>query len=993
MKRVSLIFLASLVLISGPSFALDPLKTISQYRHDVWQTDQGLPQNSVNAILQTRDGYLWLGTYQGLVRFDGQRFMVFRTESTPELRSNRILALCEDRDGTLWIGTSAGGLTRYRDGAFTTYSTREGLANDSVLALHVDRSGALWIGTRGGGLARFDHERFTTFGAAQGLTSDIITSVAEGPDGSLWFGTDGEGLVHYRDGKFSTLTTADGLLDNEVWSVYVDRRGDLWIGTYGEGVARLHDGTFTNFRVADGLPNGRVFAITEDRDDNLWFGTDGGGIARFRDGRFTTYASRQGLSADSVYSIYEDREGSLWVGTFTGGLNRLTDGAFTSITAEEGFTDDFVYSIFQDHDGVLWFGSASGRVFRSESGGFREAVRGPKVSIWSMAEDGDGQLWVGTDGDGLARVADRKLITYSVKDGLANDVVWSLIKARDGGLWIGTAGGGLNRFKDGKFQTFGKDEGLSNLFIRVVHEDRQGRVWVGTDGGGLASLEHGRFTTYTTRDGLSNDSIRAIYEDQDGVLWIGTYGGGVTRFEGGRFTALTSRHGLFDDVVFQILEDGTGNLWMSCNRGVFKVSRRELNEVARGTRKTVTSLAYGTRDGMKSAECSDGSPAAWRARDGRLWFATSRGVTVVDPDRIRVNRQPPPVVIERVTIDNQAVTPGMSIGPQLGKGRFEFQYVGLSLVAPERMRFRYRLDGFDENWIEAGTRHTAYYTNLPPGAYRFVVMAANNDGVWNEAGASFEFHRAPRFSQTYWFYAICGVAAASVGTGGHLWRVRRARKREAELMQLVEERTIQLAAANKKLEAANEKLEGLSYRDGLTGVSNRRHFDEEFDREWRRAYRARLPLSIIMIDLDRFKAFNDMFGHPSGDQCLRSVATALAQGVSRVGDVVARYGGEEFVMLLQGAHKDGAALVAERVRVAVASLGIAHPKAPSGSVVTISLGVTTVIPTNDFPKESILAAADRALYQAKRMGGNRWDVADPIPAPHQEAGMESVSSS
>src|SRR5262249_18473558 len=337
--------------------------------------------------------------------------------------------------------------------------------------------------------------------------------------------------------------------------------------------------------------------------------------------------------------------------------------------------------------------------------------------------------------------------------------------------------------RDDRFQVYGPREGLKDTTVLAIREDGRGDLWLGTEGGGLYRFSEGRFQAFTTRDGLSDDTILSLYEDADGCLWIGTDGGGLNRYRDGKFTRVTRRQGLFDDVQYAILEDGRGDLWMSCSRGIFRTRRSELEDVADGRRRSVTSTAFGRADGMRSAECSGFTqPAAWKSKDGRLWFPTIDGAVVIDPDRIRSNGEPPPVVIEEATVDHRALASGKDgLRAPPGRGDLEIHYTGLSFIDPERVQFRYKLEGFDLDWIDAGSRRVAYYTNIPPGSYQFRVIACNNDGVWNQTGAGLEFTLTPHFYQTRWFYTLGGIALALAVFGAGRVRAARAKARESAL--------------------------------------------------------------------------------------------------------------------------------------------------------------------------------------------------------------------
>ena len=790
------------------SFALDPKKAITQYSHNVWQAESGLPQNSVNTMIQTRDGYLWLGTQEGLVRFDGVRFVVFNSKNVAGLKLNYITALFEDAQGTLWIGTNGGGVSRFKDGKFTNYSTDEGLSSRIVRSVYGSEDGSLWAGTGGGGLNRFKDGRFTIYGVKEGLPSNDVLVVFEDQKGTLWIGTEGGGLARFKDEAFTVFTTKEGLSSNVVLSLYEDHDGNLWIGTRDGGLNRYKDGRFAVYTTRDGLRSNNVMAVREDRDRSLWIGTNGGGLNRFANGKFTAFTTKEGLSSDIVSSLCgEDREGCLWIGTYGGGLNRLSDGKFLTFTTLEGLGNNRVRPIYESRDGSVWIGTEGGGLSRLKDGRFttyttRDGLAADDVR--ALYEGRDGCLWIGTSG-GLNRLKDGAFSTITTKNGLVNDYVRALYEDREGNLWIGT-NGGLNRLKDGVFTTITTKDGLTNNFIRIIYQAQDGSIWVGTNGG-MNLFKGGSLTASTTIDQLSGLIVLCIYEDKSGTLWIGTQNAGLNRFKEGRLTAFTTNQGLYDDNVFQILEDGNENLWMSCNNGVFKVSKRELEDFTAGRIRSITSTAYGVADGMKSKECDHASPGGYKTRDGKLWFGTIKGAVVIDPSNMAGNRVIPPVTIEEFIVDKNAVELRGSPHLPAGSKNFEFQYTGLSLLAPDKVKFKYKLEGLDKDWMEAETRRAAYYTNIPPGNYRFRVTACNNEGVWNEAGADFGFYLKPYFYQTSYFYVLCGLGVVSLGLGGYRVRVRQLKAREKHLTRLVKERTIELQDANARAEEARRAAE------------------------------------------------------------------------------------------------------------------------------------------------------------------------------------------
>ncbi len=444
--------------------------------------------------------------------------------------------------------------------------------------------------------------------------------------------------------------------------------------------------------------------------------------------------------------FFETKDGSVWIGSFSGGLNRWNNGTFTQYTTHDGLASSVVCTLFEDSKGVLWIGTING----------------------------------------LNRYVNGKFQQFTTKDGLANNVIYSVFEDREGALWIGSREGGLNRYRNGNFQRFTTHEGLSNDFVYTIIQTDDGAVWIGTKGG-LFRFENEKFTHFSTQNGLSHNFITALYEDSDKTLWIGTSGGGLIRYKNRKFSVINSDDGLFDDVVYSMLEDGSGNAWMTSNKGIFRIRMKDLNDFADGNIKSISGISYGKADGMRLSECNSGQSVSLKTRDGKLWFATLKGAVVVDPDRIPINKIPPNVMIEKMIIDGQfarAQNNVLQIPP--GKLKFEFQYTGLSFFAPDKVLFKYKLEGLDREWVTAGTRRVAYYSNLNRGQYKFRVLACNNDGFWNQNGDSIAFELQPYFYQTGWFYALCGILAIFCGIVAHRLRLRHV---QARFQTILAERT------------------------------------------------------------------------------------------------------------------------------------------------------------------------------------------------------------
>ncbi len=820
---------ALLLLLATPLYAaLDPVRPLTQDIQNVWGSDAGLPHGSVTAIAQTRDGYLWLGTEEGLARFDGVHFTTFDTHNTPSLRTNQISALLVDSKGRLWIGTDGGGLTLLSNGKFVTFSSHNGLSNDAILSLYEDKSGVLWVGTDGGGLNCFRNGHFSKYTAQNTLSSEAVFSIAGGRDGSIWLGTH-DGLVHLANGTSTLYTRKNGLTDDYIKSVHVDRSGDPWLGTNGGGLSHFVNGRFINYTAHDGLPSNSIWSIYEDSAATLWIGTIDGGLSRFRDGKFSNYAEKDGLPFNRVLSFFEDREGDFWIGTGGAGLVRLKSGAFTSLTRREGLSDDVVLPVLEDSQRAIWLGTNGGGLNRLKNGQVTTySTRNGLLDnvVFSLAEDREGALWIATR-RGLDRLKNGRFSVFTTNSGLPSDIILCLYKDREGVLWAGSRGG-LSRLEGKRFRTYTTSDGLANDYVTSIYEDPSGALWIGTGGGGLNKFASGHFTLYSTKNGLSSDTIRSLNGDADGTLWIGTSGGGLDRLKNGRFTVYTTRSGLLDDELFQILSDRYGYLWMSSNKGISRVAKWQLEAYAEGRLADLNTTVYGQSDGLKSKECNGGfQPAGWATHDGSLLFPTMKGgLAIVNPGQLKTNRVPPAVGIERASADGVDFNPNQSFRAKPGKGQLEFEFTALSLVSPEKIRFKYKLEGFDKDWADAGTRRAAYYTNISPGEYRFTVIACNNDGVWNYNGASLPFALTPHFYQTPLFIAFCVALVGALSLATYRLRINHLIANEKKLVGLVNERTQSLREevrakerARAELAQAQQHLMELSRRSGMAEVA------------------------------------------------------------------------------------------------------------------------------------------------------------------------------
>ncbi|MFL6447933.1 MAG: two-component regulator propeller domain-containing protein [Bryobacteraceae bacterium] len=806
-------------LISTAEASLDPSKDISQFIHQTWQNEQGLPENSVTAIAQTRDGYLWLGTESGLARFDGLRFTVYDKTSTPGLAGNFITCLLVDHDGTLWIGTHDGGLTRFDHGKFSPYPAAVGgMANDSILSLYEDADRHLWIGTDGGGLTRIQADKTEHITKRNGLSDDAVLSISGDKEGNLWAGTR-NGLNRISRGIVQRYTAKDGLGGSDIRSVRVDREGCVWVGVRGNGLWQWTPGKRRLFTRFQALANSSVSSIYEDGAGTLWVGTLDSGLHRIVQDRSQSVTKTDGIPNNGVWSILEDRAGTLWIGGTATGLSAIRQGPITPVTTDQGLAANVSLAIYQDRSGAMWIGSEGGLTHWQTGKATVYTTRDglPDNLVFSVAQDGAGNIWAGTR-NGLARLENGRFRTYTDEDGLPGKHPFlCLYTDRRGWLWAGSRGT-LSRFDGSKFTTYTNRDALPNKLVTSLYQDADEVLWIGTDGGGLGEFKDGRLRFLTDRDGLPTNIILSISGDSNRTLWLGTNGKGLVRFADGKFTTYTTRDGLADDAVFEILNDGLGRLWLTSNHGISSVPKRDLELLASHKISLLHVTRYGTDDGMKNHECNGGfQPAGWQTRDGQLWFPTLNGVAVVNPKQAEASKVPFAALIERVRADNTPVSGTSEFHIPHGQKHLDFQFAAPGSAVPGKLQFSYLLEGFDKDWVQAGPRGVASYTNIAPANYRFRVLACI-DGQCSSNGAGASVLVQPAFYETRMFFILIAGLVTGAGFGLHRFRVAHLRHGERVLRQLVEQRTLELRESRDQLElrvqertrdlsVANAKLE------------------------------------------------------------------------------------------------------------------------------------------------------------------------------------------
>ncbi len=774
----------------------------ADYLVDAWDTENNLPGSTVTAIAQTPDGYLWVGTYNGLARFDGVHFVTFDPNNTPELSQARVQGLFLDANRTLWINTYRGGLTSYRAGVFRN-EWPDQARFDMHTTLVSSASNAVVFVTQFGKVLQRDPTQTNTGWnelAPPAGSRPIFQCV--GGDGRLWFLARDGHILTVVDGGFKELPQDGGLTGKHIYTLVADARGRVWAGAENE-IGRWDGSKFEDVTPTNGEATLQPQLLFPVKKGAMWV-LDGERFRKMADREWVaeaaTWHGLLGWASGIAMGMHEDREGGLWFNHYGNGLFHVTpDGRYQRLTTQDNLPGDRVGAWFQGSDGGVWVGMDHGGLAQLRPRQFHvlgTAEGLPARMASSVCEDSNSVVWIGTAGGGLCRWVNGKITRFPVGASASANFVFSVFPRADGGLWLSAAEGELlYQFHDDLVQHSSWEvHGIKSILtdrlgrvwmgtkagiavwsgndrrflitndnvalpaVRALAQTPDGTVWAGADDGILYRCETNHLQAFSPKDALAEQPIYSLVADASGVIWAGTSRGGLLRFSDGKFTRITAKQGLPVDVISQILDDKHGRLWLGTHQGIYCVAKSALNAVADGRTNTLNYVTYGRHDGLPALECSDGyQPACWRGADGRLWFTTVRGVVWVDPRQLTVS-SPPPVVIEELRVDGQpvALSGGKIIVPP-GHKQLDFRFTAMSFDAGEKSRFRYRLDGLDGDWVDAETRRTAQYQSLEPRDYRFYVIACNSAGVWNEAGAMVQFEVQPFFYQTWWFKILVGV--------------------------------------------------------------------------------------------------------------------------------------------------------------------------------------------------------------------------------------------
>ncbi len=928
------------------------IPNLNNYFKEVLNTSDGLPHNTINAIAQTQDGYLWFATWEGIARFDGREFRVFDRTQDIGLPDSGVRAIHLDRHQALWFGGARGGLVRLKDDKWQSYPPTGGLINQ----LFLDKQDRLWIATLGQGLIMQDSSgKRVQYHQQDGLLSEQVHSVVQDEQGRIWVGT-ADGLVFLDETLQIQAVTIDEFIDVPVFALAFNDNGRLLVGTQ-RGLYLSTDDNTSAIVLLEDVP---VSAILPGSEQVLWIGTIDRGLLRRHAGKVEALGIRQGMPDNQVVSLSLDRQGSLWVGT-NGGVFRLRDVPFSTFTTEQGLAGNYVRSVLSHTNGCLYIGSSLGLSRDCDGKISRIDISSASVgqSVLSLTQGTDQQLWVGTYADGLIKLEKDEVKQHiTVANGLASNEVRAILHLENGNIWVGTSLG-LSLIENDRITNIREKDGLPSSFVMSLYKSSDERLFIGTSTG-LAILEAGQLRRIDLGPLDDAASVFGFADDPEaGLVWLTTDRGLIAYNLAKNTMQIVGRtQGIPFDKLFQTVLDEQGDLWVTSNQGVLRIKRAQALSILSSETSTLNYQLFGESDGMISAQANGGSAnAATLHKDGSVWVATSIGVSRVQPERVaQFTVGLPTVVIDGLLVDGKVTSLNGESKLPVGANRLEIKYAGLGYLMSKRIVYRTMLEGFDNDWVYRGTQRVAEYTNLPPGQYRFEVSAAYPGGSWSEDEASINMVLLPYFWQRWWF--MLGIIVLSIGLLMLVirWRLIALKRSELHLRKLVLEQTAELQL--------------LARQDALTGLWNRRAFDEELHKEHKRVHRNDSTLCLALLDVDHFKRVNDQLSHTVGDEVLKRIADVLKKQCRTV-DLIARWGGEEFVILLPDTSLKAAVEVCERLRQKIEALNFTD-LSPQLNI-TVSIGLTT---SDKVALTQLFSSADRALYKAKSAGRNCLVVDD-----------------
>jgi len=795
-KKIIICFIMPLILTIS-LYGLDPHKKLNQYLRHSWSNKNGLPINYVPAITQTKNGYLWIATQEGVVRFDGIKMITYNSNNVPLFKSNMVNCLLEDNYENLWIGTM-NGLLRYKDNKFNFFSTKDGLPFNSIRSFAVDKNNSLWVGTDKG-VCKYQNGKFLNYSLQDSKHSSFINSIILDSNNDLVLATNDE-LYKLKNNKFISLDYGKNI-KGTISTLYSDKKGKLWIGTINNGLYQCDHNKLIKFINNDKLSGNYISSIIEDTNKSLWVGTKNGGLNRIYDNTISRFTKEDGFPDNTILNLFEDRDHNLWIGTALSGLIRLREGKVVVYGSTEGILSEDVRTVFEDSKNNLWIGCGNAGLYKKDINGISK-IKGvdlmSKNVIRSIMESPDNDIWVGTLGSGLFVVENNNVKKFIPGLELPSNQIYSIFRSSNNVMWVGTSSG-ISKYENGKFTNYTSINNRELNAVRAIAEDNFGAIWVSVEGMGIAKFDKKSMSFCDKNSFLKSNIVTCIYFDKDNIAWIGTYGGGLSWIKDNQVKTITTHNGLANDTVYTIVEDD-GKFWISCNNGIFNVKKKDLIKFGEKKLTKISCTIFNESSGLKNRECNGGNyPVAWKDKEGILWFPNVKGLVKIDPKKIKSNDTFPQLLIEKMLVDQKEYSLIKDTVIPPGYKRIEFSYTALAFTNPKNIKFKVRLLGVEKNWVNMGLYRNTYYTLVPPGEYTFEVISTNGEGIWNKKSQKLTFKLQPFFYQTIFFQIFVFLFIVSIISLLVKWRFKALNERKIQLELEVKKRTKEIKLKNIEL--------------------------------------------------------------------------------------------------------------------------------------------------------------------------------------------------